>query len=73
MVVVNNRFAAVLGAKKLKISDAHRMTGISRTTLTKLYYGTENAVTYTVLAKICEALQCDVSDLLVLVEAESNG
>lgn len=64
MTVVNNKFAALLGQRKLKISEVHRKTGISRTTLTKLYYGEENAVSYTVLAKLCTALNCEVADIL---------
>lgn len=64
MTTVNSRFAALLGQRKLKISEVHRKTGISRTTLTKLYYGEGNAVSYTVLAKLCTALNCKVSDIL---------
>ena len=64
MAVVNSRFAALLGQRKMKISEVHRKTGISRTTLTKLYYGEGYAVSYTVLAKLCAALNCEVSDIL---------
>lgn len=73
MTTVSSRFATLLGQKKLKISEVHRKTGISRTTLTKLYYGEGNAVSYTVLAKLCAALNCEVSDILeVQQEADAK-
>lgn len=61
---VNSKFSVLLGQKKMRISDVHRMTGISRTTLTKLYYDFGHAISYTVLAKLCTALGCEVSDIL---------
>lgn len=64
MTTVKSRFATLLAQRKMKISEVHRRTGISRTTLTKLYYGEGNAVSYAVLAKICSALACEVSDIL---------
>lgn len=64
MTTVSSRFATLLGQRKLKISDVHRQTGISRTTLTKLYYGSGSAVSYVVLSKLCAALDCEVSDIL---------
>ena len=64
MTTVNSRFATLLGQRKMRISEVHRATGISRTTLTKLYYGGGDAVSYAVLAKLCAALNCEVSDIL---------
>lgn len=68
---VNSKFAALLGQRKMKISEVHRLTGISRTTLTKLYYGEGNAVSYAVLAKLCTALNCDVADILEVQQKET--
>lgn len=70
MTTVNSKFAALLGKRKMKISEVHRKTGISRTTLTKLYYGEGSAVSYTVLAKLCAALDCEVADIL---EVQQEG
>lgn len=70
---VDSRFAALLGEKRLKISDVSRKTGISRTTLTNLYYGRGRAISYAVIEKICTALDCGVSDILGLnAEVTSN-
>lgn len=72
MKTVCSRFATLLGTKKLKISDVARKTGISRTTLTKLYYGDGCAVTYKVLSKLCAALDCDVSDILEVQQGDKR-
>lgn len=70
MTNVNSRFAILLGEKKTKISEVSRRTGISRTTLTKLYYGDGAAVSYKVLAKLCETLNCEISDILEVSQGQ---
>ena len=37
-VMINNNFSKLLGERLLKISKVSEETGISRTTLTNLYY-----------------------------------
>lgn len=68
--VVDNRLSALLGERRIKISDASRDTGISRSTLTNLYYGRGTAVSYEVLAKLCKYLNCGIGDLLHLDSGE---
>lgn len=61
---VHNRFAALLGERRLKISEVARATGISRTTLTNLYYSKSGAISFEVLAKLCAYLGCQTGELL---------
>lgn len=65
---VKNEFAALLGDRKKKISDVARETGVSRTTLTNLYYETNQAISFDVLSKLCEYFQCGVGDILTIHE-----
>lgn len=65
MSAIESRFAILLGEKRKKISDVARATGISRTTLTNLYYGKGAAVSYHVLGTLCDYLGCSVGDILV--------
>lgn len=69
MSVIESRFAILLAEKKKKISDVSRATGISRTTLTNLYYGKGAAVSYHVLSALCHYLGCSVGDILTSKEA----
>lgn len=68
--VLINKFSTLLGLRRLKASEVSRATGISRTTLTKLYYGSGEGVYYDVLEKLCNYLECDVNDILAM-EVES--
>ena len=61
---IKSNFSALLGAKRIRISDVSRNTGLSRTTLTTLYYGRGTAISYEVLGKLCRYLNCSVGDLL---------
>lgn len=68
---VKCRLSALLGERKLKISDVTRDTGISRTTLTALYYEKSEGISYRVLKTLCTYLGCSVGDILQ-VQMEGN-
>lgn len=63
---VSVRFSTILGERKLHISKVSHDTGISRTTLTNLYYGTSTAISFDVLKKLCDYFQCDIGNILTL-------
>lgn len=50
-----------------QISKVARDTGISRTTLTNIYYKRSTYITFAVLNKLCEYLECGVDDLFPYV------
>lgn len=68
--MINNNFSTVLGKKLLKITKVSKETGISRTTLTNLYYRRSTYVSFDVLDKLCTYLNCDVGELF---EYEKKG
>ena len=51
--------------KNMKKKDLRAATGISTTTLAKL--SKDENVSTEILAKICKALQCDVGDIMEMV------
>ena len=53
---VKNNLSTLLGERRLRISDVARDTGLSRTTLTALYYERGDAVSYRVLSILGEYL-----------------
>ncbi len=57
----------MLMAKKgcRSITKISVQTGISRTTLTALYYGTSNGVQYETLDKLCKFFDCQIDDILI--------
>ena len=48
--------------KKMKREELRKRTGISSTTLARM--GKEENVSLTVLAKICDELDCDIGDII---------
>jgi len=62
--MIINKFSTILGERLLKISKIADDTGISRTTLTNLYYRRLNGISFEVLGKLCRYLDCSVSDIL---------
>lgn len=62
--MINNKFSVLLAERLLKISTVSRDTGISRTTLTNLYYKRTNQISIEVLDKLCSYLNCTVNDIL---------
>jgi len=63
-----NHFSEILGQKRLKISTVSRETGITRPTLTSLYYGESKVVTFKILSKLCAYLHVTPGDLFTYEE-----
>lgn len=66
--MIKCNLSRMLGEKKLKISDVSRDTGLNRGTLTRLYQETAERVDLDVLEQLCRYLDCEVGDLLELVD-----
>ena len=62
------RLSTILGAKRLKVSDVCRATGIARATLDRYYYDRVKSFDREVLGKLCLFLQVKPGDLLELVD-----
>ena len=65
-----NNLWKLLIDKNMKKKDLRAATGISTTTLAKL--GKDENVSTDILAKICRALECDVGDIMEMVN-DKNG
>mgnify|MGYP002764933309 CR=1 FL=1 len=61
---MKNNLSKILGERLLKISDVFKATGISKTTLTDIYYQRAKNVQLDTLMKICDYLQVSLSDLI---------
>ena len=54
----------------MKKKDLQRVAGISAASITKL--GKNENISTEIIQKICMALQCDVSDIMEMVEDKTN-
>lgn len=69
-VISYNKLWKLLIDRGLKRTDLKDMCGISSASIAKL--GKNENLTTTVLTKICTGLQCDVSDIMEMVDDEKE-
>ena len=66
--MISCRLSAILGAKRIKVADVCRGTGIARATVDRYYYDRVNSFDRAVLEKLCKFLQVKPGDLLVMID-----
>lgn len=71
--MIRNKLSGLLGEKLLRISKVAEGTGLSRTTLTNLYFRRAQGITFDVLDKLCKYLECDVDDLFEYVPEKEDA
>ncbi len=70
MAVCYNKLWKLLIDRNMKKKDLRLATGISTTALAKL--GKNEHVSTQILTKICDALECDLCDIVELVKEEQH-
>lgn len=68
MAVSYKKLWKLLIDKDMKKKDLREATGITTTALAKL--GRNENVSTEILVKICKVLQCDISDIMEIVDME---
>lgn len=63
--MIRIKLSALLGEKKMTQADLARITGIRPSTINELYHELAERVKLEHIDLICEALGCEVSDLIV--------
>ncbi|WP_180122477.1 helix-turn-helix transcriptional regulator [Acinetobacter sp. YH12086] len=69
MIVCN--LPVLLAERRMKVADVARETGMSKTTLHKLYNGQSTRIDFETIEKLCLLLSVEVGDLLKLQVEES--
>ncbi len=63
--MVRNRLAILLAERKWNQSDLVRATGIRQGTINDIYHEMSERMSLDHIDLICEALECEISDLLI--------
>lgn len=63
--MINIKLSRVLGDKRLTQAELSRKTGIRPMAINEMYNDIAERVNLDYLDKICEVLECDISDILV--------
>jgi len=61
--MIKCHLSRILGEKRLHISDLHKLTGIRYATLWNIYHEKNRSISYGMMEKICNALDCQPADL----------
>ena len=70
--MIVNRLPLLLAEKRLKVADAVRETGISKTTLHKIYNDQSTRIDFDTIDKLCEYLNVTVCDIFEYVPNPKN-
>ena len=70
MSICYKKLWKLLIERDMKKKDLQRVAGISAASITKL--GKNENISTEIIQKICMALQCDVSDIMEMVEDKTN-
>ena len=62
--MINSNLSALLGSKRIKMSELARKAGINKNTVLNLYHNRSTRIEFEVLNKICNILECSPSDIL---------
>lgn len=71
--MIRCNLSTIMGARKLKIADVARKTGLNRSTVTRLYYESAERVELDAVDRLCAALDCDVGDLFDYIPDGEGG
>ena len=70
--MIRLKLSALMGERKLRISDVMRDTGISRNALTRIYREEVDRLDLEILEKLCRYLDVEISDMLQLEDDDST-
>ena len=68
--MVRVHLSRLMGEKRLKIADIERDTGLSRTTLSRLYHEKAGRLDFDTLENLCRYFDVGVADLLEITDDE---
>jgi len=68
--MITCKLSTILGAKRIKVSDVCRATGIARATIDRYYNDRVNSFDRKVLSSLCTYLNVSPGDLIVLVKQD---
>jgi len=69
---VKNNLRILMAKHKMNIQDVHEKTGLSRTTISKLYNEESTTIAFETISKLCKLFDCNVDDLLYLEKEEGK-
>ncbi|MBG9689500.1 Cro/Cl family transcriptional regulator [Lysinibacillus sphaericus] len=66
--MIKVHLSRLLGERKMKVSELAEKTGLHRNGLSRLYNEETDGIKFHTLELICKALDCQITDLIEIVE-----
>jgi putative transcriptional regulator len=70
IMLVRNNLRILMARDRLTIQDVHEKTGLSRTTISKLYNESSTKIGMDTIVELCKLFHCGVQDLLYLEDVK---
>ena len=70
--MIVNHLPTLLAERRLKVADAVRATGVSKTTLHKIYNDQSSRIDFDTIDKLCEYLEVEVGDIFEYVKEDKE-
>ncbi len=71
--MVRSRLHSILGDKRMKLMELHRISGVSYGALHAMYHGKSTRIDYSTIDALCRFLGCLPGDLLEYVPDDKAG
>lgn len=69
-IMIINHLPTLLAERRLKVADAVRATGVSKTTLHKIYNDQSSRIDFETIDKLCEYLEVEVGDIFEYIKQQ---
>lgn len=69
-MAVKNNLRILMAKNKMNIQDVHEKTGMSRTTISKLYNETSTTISFDTIYALCTLFNVEPGDLLYMEREE---
>ena len=71
--MIRLKLSALMGERKLRISDVMRETGIRRNALTRIYREEVDRLDLEILEKLCRYLEVDIGEMIEITDDVSDS
>jgi putative transcriptional regulator len=70
--MIKNNLSKLMGEKRIRISELHKISGLSQSTIIRIYYDKTKNISYETIDKLCEALECNTQELLEYIPDKNS-
>jgi putative transcriptional regulator len=66
--MIRNKLSTMMGARREKMSDLVRATGINKNTIHSIYHERSKGIDFVTMEKICRHFDCQTGDLFYITD-----